>query len=84
MKDLFKIFTNSNAHMNKFIQNAFYIPIYDDVKAVNWNPGKRLICFGSPTSLLSSEALGKLIAADREYWENILRKQFDKLWFIPE
>jgi len=57
MEDFFKIFTNSNADTNKFIQNAFYTPIYDGVKAVNWNPDKRLICFGSPTSLLSSEAL---------------------------
>ena len=71
LKDLFKIFTNSNAHTNKYLQNAFSRPIYDDVKTVNWNPDKRLICFGSPTSLLSSKAIEQMIEEDEEFWEGV-------------
>jgi hypothetical protein len=83
IEDLFDIFTNSNAQTNKFMESAYFRPISTDVKTVNWNPMKRMICLGSTSPLLSDSAIDTLIEADTHPRDDFFRKLFSYLFFVP-
>jgi len=84
MKDLFKIFSNSNAHTNKFLQNSLFKPITQDFTTAVWNPNKRLVCFGATSPLYSHEALETLLKEDKYFWDEFVANLFDGwLSFLP-
>lgn len=84
MRDLFSIFSNSNAQTNDFLNIAFGQPVSMEETSVSWNPNKRLVAFGATSTLYSSKEIERLLKEDRYFWDHVRDSVFEYLWFVPD
>jgi hypothetical protein len=54
----FELFKNQNAHTNLFLHHSYRTTLMSQqVTTISWNPQKRVVAFGSHSSLLSAKEL---------------------------